>query len=148
MTLFPVTRPKTARCFCCKELKTGRFTIREENGQLTETCSNCEENLMKEMALKRQKNQCHNFLSLTYVNKRIIIMSRPCHPNKHIEDAVCHAEKNGWRWKKPGKAAHVWGTIMCPLEDREGCRYQIFSTPRSPENHAKQIRRMIEKCNH
>ena len=75
-------------------------------------------------------------------------MSRPSHPNKHVEAAVSYAEGKGWRCTMSGKSSHSWGTLMCPLEDRDGCRIIVNSTPRNPENHAKQIQRKVDKCDH
>ena len=75
-------------------------------------------------------------------------MTRSIHPNKHIEAAVVYAEENGWRWKAPGKSAHIWGRIFCPYADREGCRVSVNSTPRSPEDHAKKIMKAVSNCSH
>lgn len=74
-------------------------------------------------------------------------MSRPTHPNKHVEEAVAYAEKKGWRCKV-SKKGHCWGTLSCPLQDRDGCRMSVNSTPRNPETHAKQIRRRVDRCDH
>lgn len=75
-------------------------------------------------------------------------MSRSKHPNKEIEAAILYAEKNGWAYKDSGKSAHSWGKLFCPLHTREGHIIHIWSTPRSTQNHAKQIRRTVEKCQH
>ena len=32
------------------------------------------------------------------------------HPNKHIREAVDH----GWRLRKAGPRAHIWGLLFCP----------------------------------
>jgi hypothetical protein len=73
-------------------------------------------------------------------------MSRPRHPNKHIEAALKYAESCGWRVVTP--AAHAWGRILCALESRDGCAYSIWSTPKNPENFAKRIRRYVDNCPH
>ena len=73
-------------------------------------------------------------------------MSRPRHPNKHIESAVQYAESLNWRVRM--SPAHAWGHLLCPLQTREGCRISVWSTPRNPENHARQIRRDIDACRH
>lgn len=70
------------------------------------------------------------------------------HPNKHIREAVNYALEHGWRLLKAGPRAHVWGTLLCPFRGREGCRQQVFSTPRVPENHAARIRRVVDHCPH
>lgn len=75
-------------------------------------------------------------------------MVRKKHPNKEIEVAVCFAENRDWRYRKAGASAHAWGRLHCPLESREGCAMSVWSTPRNPENHAKQIVRNVKKCPH
>jgi len=73
-------------------------------------------------------------------------MSRPRHPDKHIDEAVRFAESLGWRVEM--SAGHCWGRLLCPRRDRDGCQLSVWSTPRSAENHARQIRRKIEQCGH
>ena len=78
-------------------------------------------------------------------------MPRNTHPNKEIEAAVGHAEEHDWSWRKGG--GHAWGIIRCPWNDkacRNGtyCQASIWSTPRNPTNHARQIRRVVDKCIH
>lgn len=71
-------------------------------------------------------------------------MSRPRHPDKEIEAAVAEAETKGWTWRKQGH----WGRIYCPQADRDGCQVGINGTPRNAGNHARQIRRAVERCPH
>lgn len=73
-------------------------------------------------------------------------MSRPRHKNKHIEAAVRYAESLGWTFKKC--KGHAWGSLYCPGATRQSCLIYIYSTPRVPENHARQIRREIDLCPH
>ena len=73
-------------------------------------------------------------------------MSRPRHPNKHIEKAIQYAEAIGWTVKTP--ASHAWGRLFCPLRTRDGCIVSVWSTPRVPENHARHIRREVDLCPH
>jgi hypothetical protein len=73
-------------------------------------------------------------------------MNRARHPNKHIQDAVKYAERRGWRVEM--SAGHAWGRLFCPRHDRDGCQFSVWSTPRNPENHAKQIRRRVDACPH
>lgn len=47
-----------------------------------------------------------------------------------------------------GKSSHACGRLLCPETSRFGCQISIWSTPRNPENHAKQIIRTIKKCEH
>lgn len=73
---------------------------------------------------------------------------RNTHPNKVIEEAIIYAESLGWRYKKVGNSAHAWGRLLCPVEERAGCSLSIWSTPRSAETHAKQIRKRVIACSH
>jgi len=61
------------------------------------------------------------------------------HPKKEIQSAIEFALARGWRFEKAGPRAHIYGTLYCIREDREGCRVGVYSTPRSPDMHAKQI---------
>jgi len=70
------------------------------------------------------------------------------HPKKEIEDAIKYAESNGWVYKDSGNSAHSWGKLLCPLHEREGHKILIWSTPRSTFNHAQQIRRAVDRCQH
>ena len=71
-------------------------------------------------------------------------MARSRHPNKEVEAAVVYAESRGWTVRKMGH----WGRLFCPHADREGCQVGVFSTPRDGDNHAKQIRRAVDRCPH
>ena len=73
---------------------------------------------------------------------------RSRHPNKEIEEAINYAEQNGWLFKDSGNSAHSWGQLLCPLHTREGHRISIWSTPRSAFNHAQQICRAVDRCQH
>jgi hypothetical protein len=73
-------------------------------------------------------------------------MSRPRHPDKHIERAVQYAERLGWRVVLSN--GHAWGRLFCPLNSREGCIVVVYSTPRVPENHARHVQREIDLCPH
>ena len=73
-------------------------------------------------------------------------MARSRHPNKHIESAVEYAELLGWLVKMSN--GHAWGRLFCPNGGRAGCIISVWSTPRSPENHAKHIRREVDACPH
>jgi hypothetical protein len=73
-------------------------------------------------------------------------MSRPRHPNKHIERAVRYAEMLGWRVQM--SKGHAWGHLYCPHGTRESCIVSVWSTPRNPESHARHIRRDVDRCPH
>ncbi|WP_087144409.1 hypothetical protein [Crenothrix polyspora] len=71
------------------------------------------------------------------------------HPNKVVRDALQYASDNDWRIVQGG--SHAWGQMYCPYNDKtcrcgEFCRASIWSTPKNPENHAKQIRRIVDNC--
>ena len=70
------------------------------------------------------------------------------HPNKHIREAVEYAVARGWRLEKAGKSSHNWGVLLCPASVRGGHREPVHSTPRSPELHARRIRRAVDACSH
>jgi hypothetical protein len=72
----------------------------------------------------------------------------PRHPNKHIREAIEYAIGRGWRLKKASGMAHEWGRLFCPHGERDGCMQGVYSTPRSAENHAKRIRRAVDRCPH
>ena len=73
-------------------------------------------------------------------------MSRPRHPNKEIERVVRYAETLGWRVEKSRN--HAWGHLLCPQSTREGCIVSVWSTPRNPESHARNVRSDIDLCPH
>ncbi|MCU4358463.1 hypothetical protein [Acinetobacter ursingii] len=67
------------------------------------------------------------------------------HPNKHIEEAIQYAMENGWYVVESGKSAHSFCRLKCVYGYSEH-QMSIWSTPKSPENHAKQIRRKADQC--
>ena len=71
------------------------------------------------------------------------------HPKKEVEDALRYAESAGWRISVGG--SHAWGKIYCPYNDSdcrcgEFCIASVWSTPKSPGNHARQIKRVVDNC--
>jgi hypothetical protein len=70
------------------------------------------------------------------------------HPKKEIQSAIEYALQRGWRFTKGGPHAHIYGKPYCPKTARDGCRINVYSTPRSPTNHANHIRRRIDRCPH
>lgn len=72
--------------------------------------------------------------------------SRPRHPKPEIEKAVRYAEELGWRVEMSN--GHAWGRLFCPFASREGCIISVWSTPRSAENHARQLRKRVDGCHH
>jgi hypothetical protein len=69
---------------------------------------------------------------------------RPRHPKKEVEAAVQYAEEKGWRVEMT--RGHAWAELLCPLATREGCRVFVWSTPKNSGNHARTVKRLIDKC--
>jgi hypothetical protein len=59
---------------------------------------------------------------------------------------VRYAEQLGWRVELSN--GHAWGRLFCPFASRSGCIVSVWSTPRSPENHARHIRKSVDACPH
>ncbi|MEA3640783.1 MAG: hypothetical protein VBE63_12680 [Lamprobacter sp.] len=70
------------------------------------------------------------------------------HPDKHIRAAIAYALEQGWRLTKASGHAHIWGKLSCPLPTRDGCLFNIHSTPSHPQAHAARIRRAVDHCHH
>ncbi len=75
--------------------------------------------------------------------------SRAKHPSKEIEAALVFAEANGWAVVR--LSGHAWGKILCPWNDKTCrcgtfCQKSVWSTPRVPEDVARQIRRAVLGC--
>lgn len=78
-------------------------------------------------------------------------MGRKHHPNPDIEAAIVHAEGHGWRVKLGKARSHAWGTMLCPKNDPECrcgefCITSIWSTPKNPAAHARDLRRVVDNC--
>jgi hypothetical protein len=67
------------------------------------------------------------------------------HPNKHIREALKYAKEQGWTVKKAGPRAHAWGITYRSFGHRE-CWMSIYSAPKNPEGHARDIRRTVDRC--
>ncbi|NYZ69633.1 hypothetical protein H0A36_26825 [Endozoicomonas sp. SM1973] len=72
------------------------------------------------------------------------------HPQKEVEEALQFAEAQGWQVIERHNG-HTWGVIRCPNNDKncrcgEFCQNSIWSTPRRPGTHAKQIKRYVQGC--
>lgn len=74
-------------------------------------------------------------------------MSRARHPKKEVEAALAELEDAGWA-VVPTASGHRWGVARCAESGRSGCQVSIWSTPRSPDNHARQLWRALDRCNH
>jgi hypothetical protein len=69
------------------------------------------------------------------------------HPNKHIADAIAYAESRGWRVEL--SKGHNWGFLLCPrYGEGDGCEIPVYSTPKVPENRARDIVKRVNRCPH
>ena len=73
-------------------------------------------------------------------------MGRHRHPDKDIEAAMAYAESRGWVYVRKG--GHAWGILRCSFRGRDGHQFPVWSTPRNPAAHAKDLRREVDKCPH
>lgn len=73
-------------------------------------------------------------------------MARKRHPNKEIEAVVDDAVRSGWTLEKG--TGHAWGFLLCAQNDRDGCMWPVWSTPKNPGNFARQLGRRVAKCAH
>jgi hypothetical protein len=71
-------------------------------------------------------------------------MARPKHPKPEVEEAVRYAEDRHWSWRKMGH----WGRLFCPKADQDGCQVGVNGTPKNAGNHARQVKRAIDRCPH
>ena len=58
-----------------------------------------------------------------------------------------NAEDAGWAVRHT-VSGHRWGVMLCGESSRAGCQVSIWSTPRSADNHARQLRRALRRCLH
>ena len=80
-------------------------------------------------------------------------MRRKRHPAKEIEAALATLESRGWAVEESkGRSAHAWGFALCPANARDACRSGVFcrmsiwSTPRNPLGHARELVRKADGC--
>lgn len=73
-----------------------------------------------------------------------MVVARSRHPEKEVEEAVKYAESQGWTVRKQGH----WGRMYCAYADRDGCQFGVNGTPRNAGDHARQIRRAVDRCPH
>jgi hypothetical protein len=80
---------------------------------------------------------------LTIANKGRIVARRR-HPKKEVEQALRVAETRGWK-VQPQPRGHRWGVMRCPAHEHW---HPIWSTPKNPGNHAKELGREMQRCEH
>ena len=64
------------------------------------------------------------------------------HPKKGVESALAAAEKADWT-VMTASSGHRWGVMRCGTDSYSECQMSIWTTPRSINLHAGQIRRLI-----
>jgi len=67
----------------------------------------------------------------------------PKHPKKDVNEALDYADGQGFEVEQTS-AGHKWGRITCTCS----ARFSVWSTPRSPFNHGRQIRRWVDQHEH
>ena len=92
-------------------------------------------------------------LSFDNLRARWQTMARKRHPIKEIEDALKKLEELGWSVQPAkGQRSHSWGFVLCPAKLRSACRDAVFcrmsvwSTPRDPRGHARELLRKAQGC--
>lgn len=79
---------------------------------------------------------------LTDVHVLLYVVHVDRHPKKEVQDAIEYAESNGWRFE--AASGHAWARGYCRCGE---CRIiSVWSTPASPGNHGRQIRRAVDRC--
>nr|WP_255425950.1 hypothetical protein [Providencia sp. JUb39] len=67
------------------------------------------------------------------------------HPNKEVREALRYAEEKGWIVEDA--TGHPFCIVKCGNADHGRTHaMSVNSTPKNPEVHAKQIRRMVDRC--
>jgi hypothetical protein len=67
----------------------------------------------------------------------------PKHPKKEVNEALDYADQQGFEVEQT-PSGHKWGRIRCTC----GRMFSVWSTPRSPFNHGRQIRRWVDQHEH
>ena len=73
-------------------------------------------------------------------------MSPKKHPNKAIRDAIAEAVASGWSLVEAGGSAHCFCRLRCGIPEHSDHMMSVWSTPKNPENHARQILRKVRQC--
>ena len=68
------------------------------------------------------------------------------HPDKHIRAAIEYALARGWLLSPAGHSAHCFGRLKCGLTEHRDHMMSIWSTPAVPLHHARQILRLVDRC--
>ena len=74
-------------------------------------------------------------------------VTRARHPKKEVEDALTQLEEAKWTITATS-SGHRWGVARCSESNRAGCQVSIWSTPRNPGSHARQLLQKLDRCSH
>ncbi|WP_202601891.1 hypothetical protein [Photobacterium halotolerans] len=67
------------------------------------------------------------------------------HKNKEINAAIAYAVSNGWTYIKRKGKGHAVAILRCGNENK--CHQKsVWGTPDSPQDHAKDIISLVDKC--
>lgn len=68
------------------------------------------------------------------------------HPNKVVRDFLKEIEKStDWEIVEVGDSSHAFCRIRC-TQGHSGHNHSVWSTPKSPENMVKQLRKLTKRC--
>ena len=72
----------------------------------------------------------------------------PDHQKSWFQESLIFVRSSGWHLKK--FTGHTWGKVYCqrPTENLTPCAFIVFSTGRSGENAAMEMRKQVTKCPH
>ncbi|XES85278.1 hypothetical protein ACBV55_05270 [Franconibacter pulveris] len=68
------------------------------------------------------------------------------HPDKDIRAAIDSALLKGGYFVPGGNSSHCFGRLKCGIPEHRDHMMSIWSTPRDPRRHARQIIRLVERC--
>jgi hypothetical protein len=67
----------------------------------------------------------------------------PRHSKKEVNEVLDYADRQGFEVEQTA-AGHRWGRIKCTC----GAFISIWSTPKNPHNHGRQLRRWVDQHDH
>ncbi len=73
------------------------------------------------------------------------------HQHKKITEVLEYAQEQGWSIQE--SRGRSWGKVSCPYNDnkcrkRKYCLKNVYTTPKNPENKARELKRIIQNCIH
>ncbi len=73
------------------------------------------------------------------------------HQHKKIREVLEYAQEQGWSIQDG--SGRSWGKVLCPYNDNncrkgEYCLRNVYTTPKNPENKARELKRIIRNCIH